>query len=57
VLLSLQRLHITYVGGSTMDYQVLILDAMNVADWTLPDDAAGRAAVIQARAMAGAIWD
>ncbi len=40
-----------------MDYQVLILDAIDVADWTLPDVAAGHVAKIQAQAMAGSVWE
>ncbi len=40
-----------------MHYQVLILDAIDAVDWTLPDVVAGQAARIKAQAMAGSVWE
>lgn len=40
-----------------MHYQVLILDAIEAVEWTLPDVAAGHVARIQAQAMAGSVWE
>jgi hypothetical protein len=40
-----------------MHYQVLILDAIDAVDWTLPDVATANAAIIQAQAMAGSVWE
>jgi hypothetical protein len=40
-----------------MNYEVLILDAIDAVDWRLPDVAAGHVVKVQAQAMAGSVWE